>query len=115
MFSSNFYCISQGNTPIDKWCADFWGKAGVKEKIGVKYALGIDMIIYKDIIVQVFYPPEIRTAIDKVYSSTKDPSKLNIDNFFKTVFEKKTRIPVLITRNEVVAKELFEQTKSFFE
>ena len=74
-----------------------------------------NMLIFKDIIVQVFYPPKIKREIDKVYASTKDPSKLNIEEFFKTVFEKKTRIPVLITHNEAVAKELFEQTKSLFD
>lgn len=103
------------NWKIVNLSLDFWKKLGVNEKIGVKGAYGIDMLIFKDIIVQVFYPPKIKREIDKVYASTKDPSKLNIEEFFKTVFEKKTRIPVLITHNEAVAKELFEQTKSLFD
>jgi hypothetical protein len=113
--SSNFYCVTPSDTPIDRWVASFWNSAGVHEKVGVKGAFGIDMVVFKDVIVQVFYPQEIRGLIDKAYSSTKDPSKLDIDNFFKTVFEKKTRIPVLITKNEEVAKELLAQTKAFFD
>jgi hypothetical protein len=111
---ANYYCVCPADTPIDRWCQQFWHKLGVREKIGVKGIPGVDMVIFRDIIIQVFYPPEIKEAIDNVYSSTKDPSKLDIDEFFKTVFEKKCRIPVLISRNEAVANELFEQTKSFF-
>jgi len=113
--NSNFYCVSPSSTPIDKWVANFWNNAGVHEKVGVKGAYGIDMVVFRDVIVQVFYPKEIKELIDKVYNSTKDPSKLDIDKFFKTVFEKKTRIPVLITKNEEVAKELLTQTKAFFD
>lgn len=112
---ANYYCVCPSDTPIDRWCQKFWHNLGVREKIGLKEIPGVDMVIFRDVIIQVFYPPQIKDAIDKVYSSTKDPSKLDIEDFFKTVFEKKTKIPVLITRNEVVAKELFEQTKSFFE
>ncbi|MEK6958579.1 MAG: hypothetical protein AABW59_00890 [archaeon] len=114
LVGSTFYCVTPSNTSIDKWVANFWNSSGVNEKTGVKGAYGIDMIIFKDIIVQVFYPKEIKDMIDKVYNSTKDPSKLDIDKFFKTVFEKKTRIPVLITKNEEVASELLAQTKALF-
>jgi hypothetical protein len=34
--------------------------------------------------------------------------------FFRTVFEKKTRIPVLISKNEEVAAELIRQTREMF-
>jgi hypothetical protein len=114
ILASNYYCVCPADTPIDRWCEKFWHKEGAREKIGVKGISGIDMLVFRDVIVQVFYPPEIKVAIDKVYSSTKDPIKLDINEFFKTVFERKTKIPVLIIRNEMVAKELFEQTKEFF-
>jgi hypothetical protein len=109
---SKFYAITPNDSPIDKWCADFWGKLGINKRIGVKDAPNISMLIFNDVILQVFYPKEIR---DKVYNSTDDPSKLDIDNFFKTVFEKKTRIPVLISKNEEVAKELMSQIKAYFD
>ena len=88
VINSNFYCISPNSTKIDDWCANFWKKLGVKEKIGVAGVFEGSFFVFKDTIVQVFYPPEIRGAMDAVYNSTKDPSKLDIDNFFKTVFEK---------------------------
>ena len=114
ILSSNFYCLTPNNTKIDKWCSEFWDKLGIKEKSGVKGVFDVSTLVYKDTIIQVFYPAEIRKALDEVYNSTENPNKLDIDNFFETVFEKKTRIPVLITKNKVVAEELMKQIKSFF-
>jgi predicted transcriptional regulator len=111
---SKFYAITPNNSPIDKWCADFWGKLGINKKVGVKDVPNISMLIFGDLILQVFYPVEIKKALDEVYNSTDDPSKLDIDNFFTTVFEKKTRIPVLISKNKEVADELMKQIKANF-
>ena len=114
LLGSKFYCITPNDSSIDKWCAGFWKDLGIKEKVGVKDSFDISMLVYKDYIVQVFYPVEIRKALDEVYNSTKDPSKLDIDNFFKIVFEKQTKIPVLISKNKEVADELMKQIKGFF-
>ena len=114
ILNSNFYSTTPNDSPIDKWCAKFWKDMGVKEKVGAKLGFDISFLVYQDLIIQVFYPAEIRKAIDNVYNSTDDPSKLDIDNFFSTVFEKKTKIPVLVSRNKEVADELKTQIKSFF-
>jgi len=111
---TNFYCVTAGNSPIDNWCATFWNKIGVNEKTGVKGTFGIDMMVFQDTIIQVFYPKKIKEAIDRVYKKTKDPTKLDAEKFFHTVFEKKTRIPILISRNKEVAEELMKQTKAYF-
>jgi hypothetical protein len=114
IINSNFYSITPNDSSIDKWCAKFWEDIGVKEKIGAKLGFDTSFLVYSDLIIQVFYPLEIREAIDKVYNSTTDPGKLDIDNFFKTVFEKKTKIPVLVSRNKEVAEDLRNQIKAFF-
>ncbi len=112
--NSNFYSITPNKSPIDLWCAKFWKDIGVKERIGVKNGYDLSFLVYKDVIVMVFYPIEIRKAIDDVYNSTDDPKKLDINNFFTTVFEKKTRIPVLVSKNKEVADELMKHIKGFF-
>jgi len=114
ILGSNFYCVTSNNSPVDKWCADFWKNAGVKERVNVKINLGNSLAIFKDIIIQIFYPYEIRKALDEVYESTNNPSKLDIDNLFESIFEKKTRIPVLISKNQIVADELRKQVKGCF-
>jgi hypothetical protein len=113
--TTNLFCITPGNSVVDKWCAAFWDKAGMKEKTGVKLFLGTDLVIYKDLVIQIFYPQEIKDAIDEVYSSTKNVKDLDLDGFFKKVFEKKTRIPVLISKNKEVAEELSGMIRKLFE
>ncbi|MFA6268881.1 MAG: hypothetical protein WCW13_06880 [archaeon] len=112
--SANYYAVTKASTPLDNWCASFWKGIGLKEKTGVKEAYDTDMFVCRDFIVQVFYPYEIKKEIDKVYKSVKNVSELDVNKFFRTVFEKKTRIPVLISKNEEVAAELIKQTKEMF-
>lgn len=111
---SNFYSITPNSSPIDMWCAEFWKKIGIKERIGVDLGFNNSFFVFKDLIVQIFYPLEIKNALDKIYNSTKDPTKLDLNDFFKTVFEKKTKILVLISRNAVVAEELRKQVRLLF-
>jgi hypothetical protein len=111
---SNFYSITPNDSPIDEWCVDFWKKIGLKGRSGIDFGFDLSFLVYKDLIVQVFYPTEIKNKIDSVYKSTKDPLKLDINNFFNTIFEQKTRIPVLISKNKEVADELRDRIKSYF-
>ena len=108
------YCVSRGNTAIDKWCSDFWNKNNTKTKIGCNVASASDIIAFEDLVIQVFYPPEIKKELDRVYDGTKRISDLNVDDFFETVFQKKTKIPVIINRNQQIADQIKKQTISFF-
>lgn len=108
------YCISRGNTAIDKWCASFWNKQGWKHKLGANVAATADIVIFGDYVIQVFYPTEIRCLLEDVYSKTKNVSSLDMDYFFHKVFEKKAKIPVIVLKNQGLAEELKKQTKAFF-
>lgn len=108
------YCVSKGDTVIDKWCSNFWNKNKIKSETGHKVALVSDIIAFEDLVIQVFYPPSIRKELDLVYNGTKRISDLNVDDFFEKVFQKKTKIPVVINRNQQIADQIKEQTISFF-
>lgn len=73
-----------------------------------------DTVVFKDSVVQVFYPPEIRKEVNEVYARTKRFSDLNIDYFFKGVFEKRVEIPVVITKNAQLAGMLGDEIRSHF-
>lgn len=111
---SKAYCLARGNTAIDKWCAEFWAKNNVKAKEGIDIATTSDLIVLDDLIIEVFYPPEIKKLIGEVYNKTTSISGLNIDDLFEQVFQKKTRIPVIFNRNAMAAEQLKEQTLAFF-
>ncbi len=108
------YCVSKGNTAIDKWCGAFWKKHGWKHKCGLDVAAASDIVIFGDFVIQVFYPREIRKLLDSVYSKTKNVSRLDVDYFFNRVFEKKTKIPIVIIKNLDLAEQLRKQTIEYF-
>ncbi len=102
---ADFYSISSADTSVDRWCADYWSKNNLKYRLGVKQASGNDVVVYRDVVMQVFYPLEFRQALDSVYSSA-NPRDFDFDKFFETVFEEKRRIPVSITRNAALAEQI---------
>ena len=110
----NTYSITRGNTAIDRQFCRFWQGKGVRAKCGVDSASTIDMVIYKDIVAEVFYPQTIKYEIDKVYERASSANDIDADGFFRNVFEKKVRIPVVINRNKGLAQFLKKQTLSYF-
>ena len=108
------YSLIKGSDPIDKWCSDFWAERGMKVILGANVASTFDLVILNDFILQVFYPPEIKKILDEIYSKTTKVKDLDLDNFFSSVFEKKTKILVKVLKEPVLAEELREQTLSFF-
>ncbi|MBI2530144.1 MAG: hypothetical protein HYW05_03295 [Candidatus Diapherotrites archaeon] len=110
----NTYSITRGNTAIDRQFCNFWRKKGIHAKCGVDSASTIDMVIYKDIVAEVFYPQAIKYEIDKVYERASGANDIDADGFFRNVFEKKVRIPVVINRNKGLAQFLKKQTLSYF-
>lgn len=107
------HVICGNDNALDKWCAEFWSKRGTKVKLGVGEKM-IDTVVLKDTVIQVFYPPEIRKEMNEVYARTKRFSDLEIDYFFKGVFEKKVEIPVVITKNAQLAEQLRQEISEYF-
>lgn len=107
------HVICGNDNALDKWCAEFWSKRGTKVKLGVGEKM-TDTVVFKDTVIQVFYPPEIRREMNEVYARTKKFSDLEIDYFFKGVFEKKIEIPVVITKNAQLAEQLGGEIRAYF-
>lgn len=107
--------ISRGNTPIDRWCAKFWKRHGWSTRCGLKVETTADLVVFGDYVIQVFYPLEILRLLDKNYAEIKNVSDLDVDYFFHKVFEKKTRIPIVITKNADLAEQLRTQMKAYFQ
>jgi hypothetical protein len=104
------YSITPANTPLDKWCYDYWGKKGLKnKKIGAKMSSDYSVIVFGDVVIQLYYPAEITTALDRVFAKAQSPLDVDMDALFENVFEKKTRIPVIITKNPALAEHFRTQ------
>ncbi|MFQ5722349.1 MAG: hypothetical protein ACE5GI_07635 [Candidatus Aminicenantales bacterium] len=107
-----FYTITPAKTAIDKWCYEFWKKQNVKAKIGVGNR--DSCVVVEDYVIRIFYPRDILKELDKIFSSAKNINDINTNELFHRLFEKKTKIPVVVERNPELAKQIRERIMSYF-
>lgn len=109
-----YYCIVSEDTPVDRWCQEFWLKNNVNSVCGVGDSGISDYLVFGDMIMQVFYPEKIMKEMDEMFSSAKSIHDINMQRFFEQVFERKTTIPVTITKNPILAEQLRQKILSYF-
>jgi hypothetical protein len=109
-----YYCAVSGDTPVDRWCQEFWRKNNVDSVCGVGNPGVSNYLVFGDTIMQIFYPKEIMEEMDKTFSSAMSIHDITMESFFEQVFERKTTIPVTITRNPVLAEQLRNRILSHF-
>lgn len=107
--------LVRGNTLIDRWCQDFWTKAGVQSKCGIDVASTCDLLVYGDTVIQIFYPEEIKKNLEEFFSTVTKIEDLDLYALFEGVFQKKTNIQILVHKNPALAQQLTSQTIKIFE
>ncbi|MBU0898496.1 MAG: hypothetical protein KJ613_01635 [Nanoarchaeota archaeon] len=110
---TNSYVVSKNNTIIDKWCYHFWKKPKMNVDIGVDFNAR-DFVVFNDVVIQIFYPDELLKEMKRIYSAAKSVHDLDADALFKTLFERKTIIPVTVDKNPILAKQLSDKFKKHF-
>ena len=58
---------------------------------------------------------KLMEEIGTTYKFAKGIENLDIDRFFKSIFEKRTEIPVTINKNPALAKQVRERIMGYFE
>jgi DNA-binding PadR family transcriptional regulator len=109
-----YYCVVSGDTPVDRWCEEFWKKNNVNSVCGVGDTGVSDYMVLGDMVMQIFYPKDIMKEMDDIFSSARSIHDIKMENFFEQVFERKTTIPVTITGNPVLAEQLRNRILSHF-
>ena len=112
--SSKGFIVCNGNTLIDKWCADFYKKLGFKVKTNALYNQSNDLFVYKDVVVSIYYPLDIQKKINSAYSSYKKIEDIPLADFFHKVFEHKSGLHLTVNRNKQLSEQLKEQTIALF-
>jgi len=103
------YIIVAGDTPIDKWCADFYRLgSGMRVRTGIKCAEKCDTMIIGDIVTQLYIPQEIHEYRDKVYQSN-DVDQINLSELYHRIYELKVPVKFIVFRNPEIAGELRKQ------
>ncbi len=110
---TKMYSVTPSDTPIDRWCYEFWKKTPLHPKI-VPESPNTDFIVFDDIVIQIFYPEFLRKELDRIFSSAKTIDELDVDALFKNIFQRKVIIPVTVNRNPVLAEQLRNQILEYF-
>jgi len=108
------YSLIRGSAALDQWCQSFWLERDMRVKIGADVASTFDLVVISDLVLEVFYSPEIKQKLDEIYNRTRSFKELDVDGFFRSVFEKKTRVLVKVLREPILAGELRKFTVSQF-
>jgi hypothetical protein len=108
------YSVVRGKTSIDKWCAQFWGKAGAHTTFGKDYGNWPDTVAFNGIVLQAYYPKDIMKELEKTFSKAKKFGDLDIKKLFDNLFLKKTRISIITTRNQELAEQALQEAKKHF-
>jgi len=111
-FNVDFYTLTGGKTPLDKWAASYYKNQEFHYESGAGNTNRY-FAIYNDNVFQWETPPELTEAIDAVYTKAKDFKNLNVVALTH-LFRKQTTLKVTVMKNAVIAEQLRKHILSFF-
>ncbi len=108
------FCLCSGNTELDKWCCEKEREFGYAVKSGTPCATTCDISTYGDFVVETYLPGSLKKKIDEFYNSVHDINELNISKFFSDICGIKTKILILVMKNNELASMINQHTLSCF-
>lgn len=111
--NKRFYMLCAGKTLLDKQGVDLKRRLG----FNVAYAdCAHDRAtnVYEDYVMEIFYDPELWNLLHSAFRKVKRIDELDVPKLIRNVFERKSRIVVLIYKNRFVADLLRKITLSYF-
>ena len=106
--------LCSNSTPTDIWATNFYKKMGVKAKTGARCAETSDLLVFGDMVIQIFIPPELSSNLNNSFSKAKSVSDIDVPLLINKVFEKKVDIKVVINKDLKLAKQIISNTLSKF-
>ncbi|MBI2971566.1 MAG: hypothetical protein HYY37_04090 [Candidatus Aenigmarchaeota archaeon] len=110
----NIYLLCRDDSRIGKWCADFYKKLGMHVKIGVTDLHMPDCVIYRDTVIQIFWPNEIVELFGRFFLRTRGIEAIDVNDFFEHVVERKARFEVAVIENKAVAERVRNEILATF-
>jgi hypothetical protein len=108
------FVLCAGRTKIDKWCAKFYKNLGLNIKTGVNCAGLSEIMVFGDLVIQVFLSEDVKSKLDYYSQKAKSIDDINLVKFAREVFEKKTEIKVVINKDKKLAEQIKKETMSHF-
>ena len=102
--------LCSGSSAADKWAAEIYKKFGAKVKTNAKCADNSELIVFSDLVVQIYIPEELKKKLDDSLNRAKKLEDIDMKWLIQNVFEKKSEIKVVINKDIKIANEIIKQT-----
>jgi len=101
--------------PLDKYCINYLKRLGEKVGVSKEFDDTYSFSIYGNYVVQSFFEKTLMDSLEEIYSKTQSIKKLDLVEFNKKFFDRKTEIILLTAYNPVLANFLKEKLKKHLE
>ncbi len=108
------YILCANNTAIDKFCSRFYKNLGCSVKLNTKCASTCELVVFGDIMIEIYLPHDIIVIMDKEFSKIKDISQVRPEEMITRIFERENDIQVVIRKDINIANQIRKYTLGFF-
>ena len=110
------YLLCRGDTPADRHVLKYFEQTiNAKWKAGADVAKDCDTVAFRDYIVNIYWPAALRKAVKIAFS--KPDLAATMQSLYDYAFAgegAKLEVPVVITRNKEIAKQIIDETLAVF-
>jgi len=108
------FVLCSGDSAADRWSAKFYNRMGGHVKLGANSAEPAEVMVFSDLVVQVYIPSNFSTALDREFRKAKALKDIDFLALIRDVFEKETEIKVVINKDKALADQIRKQTLAKF-
>ncbi len=104
--------ICRGNTPLDKKAKELFSKINVDITLGINISELASMIIYEDVIVEIFYDKSYSKIVKDTFEKTKSFNEFNLVDLHNKLDNTKYSIFVNLYKNKELIKNIKNKIES---
>lgn len=110
----DMYTICAGKTILDKWSKKFYESLGNKLLMGISLNGPSELIVFSDLVIEVYIPFEILEKFDNYLKKIKSIEELDHTWLIKNIFEKEIEIKVVVHKDKTLSDEVRKHIMSHF-
>ena len=109
------FILCSGDSVLDKFLLEFWRKRlNAQWRFDPGAAQNCDLVVVDDFVVQIFFSPSFSKKWHETCLAVKRKEDVDLSQLYKNVFETRSEISLVATRNDKIAEQLRAQTLAHF-
>lgn len=109
------YLACKGNSAMDKMLIALWKNLGRKTKLKADCPKNCDIFVYKDYVIQLFYPRSLNLEYSKIFNGHSHANGRIFSNLYSAINLEKEPVNVLVSKNPNLAIQMKTQILEEFE